>query len=254
MTSAKTTIANILGPVVTVVGIFALWKFVEAGWQIPRYLVPSPEEVYVAAIANAGALWRHTLATTQIIVAGFLVSVVVAVPLAFLIVSFRTVNRLFYPLVVILQFLPKTIVAPLLLVWLGIGFVPKSTLVMLMTFFPILLDSIAGFRNIDRRLFYITQSMGASPLQEFVYVQIPGAMPSVFAGMKTATVYAVTGAITAEFIGSNEGIGYVILQASGDLDMPLTFAGVICSALLGVAFSAAMLGCERLMMPWMEHN
>ncbi|MDR3439386.1 ABC transporter permease [Telmatospirillum sp.] len=254
MKQVWTIVLNLFGPVATVIAVLAIWKCIEQGWHIPRYLLPTPSEVYAATVANVGALWRNTAATMEIIVFGFVVSVVVAVPLAFLIVTFHFFERLCYPLIIILQFIPKTIVAPLLLVWLGIGVLPKSALVMLMTFFPILLESISGFRLIDKRIFYITQSMGASRAEEFFFVRIPGAMPSIFAGMKTATVYAVTGAITAEFIGSNEGIGYMILQASGDLDMPLTLAAVIASALLGVILSAAMLASEKLLMPWMEHR
>ncbi len=123
-----------------------------------------------------------------------------------------------------------------------------------MTFFPILIESIAGFKNIDKRLYYITNSMGASTKQSFFYIEMPAAMTHIFAGMKTAMVYAITAAIVAEYIGSNEGVGYLILIAAGGLDMPLMFVGVVAASALGIALSIAMMFLERVCLPWHDHD
>lgn len=248
------TTKTILGPVLTVVGIVLLWKLVEILWGIPRYLLPTPDEVLWAFTGNISLTMQSILATLKIILSGFIISLLVAIPCGYVIAKYAFGNFVLYPILLLVQFTPKTIMAPLLLIYLGIGFLPKSLLVFLMTFFPLLIESIAGFRNLDKRLYYITDSMGAHPLQSFFFVELPAAMTHIFAGMKTAIVYAITAAIVAEYIGSNDGVGYLILLATGNLDMPLMFVGVIAASALGVGFSVAMLLLERICLPWHEHK
>lgn len=254
MARAKTLLLELVGPVVVVAGIGALWSAADGLFQIPRFLLPSPGDVWSAAVDNAGLLASQTLATLRIILIGFFVSVVVGIPLAYCIVTSPRAERTVYPIVVALQFFPKTIIAPLLIVWFGIGVLPKSILVMLMSFFPILVDSASGFRAIDPRVYHVSASMGATPWQTFWRVQLPSALPMIATGMKTSMIYAVIAAIVAEYVGSNDGIGYLILTSSARMDLDLVFAGIIAASLLGVALSTAMALAERLLLPWMPHE
>lgn len=248
--STRASLYNIFGPVLTMVAIVVLWKGIEVGWQVPRYMLPTPDEVLSVIIRDWPLLLSNIWATLKVLLIGFVFSIAVAVPLGYVVVTFRWAQSTLYPILLLFQLIPKSIVAPLLVVWFGIGMPAKTTLVIAMTFFPILLETIAGLRNVDKRYFYLTRSMGANRGQAFFLMQLPTAMPFIFAGMKTAMVYAITAAIIAEYIGSNEGIGYLILSASGSLDMPLTFAAVIAAGLLGVILSISMVVLERFVMPW----
>ena len=250
MKTSSRYLLEALGPLVTVVLLGVLWQAADSYFGIPRFLLPAPGDVYDTIIDNAGLILRETWATTRIILLGFAISVVVGVPLGYFIVRFPRVNQTVYPVVVALQFFPKTILAPLLVVWFGIGVMPKSVLIMLMSFFPILVESIVGFRQVDPRLFHVTATMGATPRQDFWNVLVPSAVPHIVSGMKAAMIYAVIAAIVAEYVGSNEGIGHLILYASGSFDMPMVFAGILVAAVLGVVLSAAMLIAEHLVMPW----
>jgi NitT/TauT family transport system permease protein len=126
--------------------------------------------------------------------------------------------------------------------------------VFLMSFFPILVDSMSGFRAVDPRLAYITRSMGASEWQAFRCIRLPAAMPHVFAGMKIGIVKAVEGVIIAEFIASNEGLGFMIMRASSFMDMTLLFSGLIAAALVALVFNGLLLATERILMPWARHH
>ena len=126
----------------------------------------------------------------------------------------------------------------------------NALIVFLMCFFPILVDSMSGFKSVDPRLFYLSRSMGASAWQSFWSFRLPAAMPAIISGMKIGVVKAVEGVIIAEFIASNKGLGYMIMQASSFMDMSLMFAGLIAAALVALVFNGAMSLTERRLMPW----
>lgn len=177
----------------------------------------------------------------------------VAVPLALAIVSFGALERGLYPVVVFLNIMPKTVVGPIFVVWFGIGPLVSVFLVFLMCFFPVMVDAMSGFRAVDRRLFFITRSMGATPWQEFRYLRLPAAMGPIYAGMKIGIVKAIEGVIIAEFIASEAGLGYLIMRASGFMDLTLLFAALVATALVALLFNAVLTASERLLVPWARH-
>lgn len=248
--SLDKTLRAIGGPILTIIALLLLWLAVEEIWGIPRYLLPTPDEVLAAAGSNLSLVMRSILATLNIILSGFFLSILLAIPAGYFIAKTKPGRYILYPILLVVQFAPKTILAPLLLIYLGVGFLPKTALVFLMTFFPLLIESITGFRNIDERLYYITKSIGANNTQAFFLMELPEAMTHIYAGMKTAVVYAITAAIVAEYVGSNEGVGFLILFATSSLDMPLVFVGVIAASVLGVSLSVAMSFFERVFLPW----
>ncbi|PSM16799.1 ABC transporter permease [Nitratireductor sp. StC3] len=247
-------ILELAGPVIVIAAIGTLWSVANVLFDIPRFLLPSPQDVWVAMVKNVGLLLEQTWATLRVILIGFVISVMIGVPLGYAIVASPRAERTVYPIVVALQFFPKTIIAPLLIVWFGIGIFPKSILVMLMSFFPILVDSALGFRAMDSRIYLVSASMGASPRQTFWRFQFPSALPEIITGMKTSMIYAVIAVIVAEYVGSNDGIGYLILTSSARMDLDLVFAGIIAASLLGVMLSLVMGQLERVLLPWMPHE
>jgi len=155
---------------------------------------------------------------------------------------------------VFLNIMPKTVIGPILIVWFGISPLVSVFIVFLMCFFPVLVDSMSGFRAVDPRLYYITRSMGASGWQAFRHVRLPASMGSIFAGMKIGIVKAVEGVIIAEFVASNKGLGFMIMRASGFMDMTLMFSGLVAAALVALIFNGAVAALERILTPWARNR
>jgi len=247
---ARSSALRIGLPVATFIAALMMWQAFVTLLTVPSYIVPAPTVVLTRFLNSIPALWDGALVTGYEVIAGFLIAAAVSIPLAFLIASVWLVEVAFYPLIVVLQTVPKIAVAPLFIVWFGFGAMPKILLTFLLCFFPILVDSLTGFKALDRRLLYITKSMGASGVQTFRHIRMPAAMPFIFSGLKVAVVLAVTGAIVAEFVGANAGLGYLLLRASSNLDTPLIFSVLVVLSLLGLVFAYAVEAIERMIAPW----
>ena len=178
------------------------------------------------------------------IVLGFALTVVTAIPLGLVIALSLLAKQVLYPPIMLLQLVPKIAVAPLFLVWLGFGMELKVLLTTLMTFFPLLIASISGFQILDTRLLYLTRSMGASTWQTFRYLRFPAALPVIFSGLKTSATIAATAAIVAEFVGANQGLGYVLLRGTSTMDIELTFAVLVVLTLIGIIINYAVEICR----------
>lgn len=240
-------------PIVAFALVLVLWQVVVVGLDVKQYILPAPTVVLERFLGQIPTLWDAALVTGSEVLVGFLLAAVISIPLAYLVASVRLVEIALYPLIVVMQTIPKIAVAPLFIVWFGIGMLPKVLLTFLLCFFPILVDSLTGFKSLDPRVLYITKSMGASRMQTFMHVRLPSAVPYIFSGLKVAVVLAVTGAIVAEFVGANAGLGYLLLRASSNLDTPLIFAVLAVLSLMGLVFSYAVELAERVLAPW-EHK
>lgn len=249
-TRARDRISAVLFPIATFGLLLLAWQFLVRLFGVPEYILPLPTE-FLAKLVESGALiWQHTLVTASEVVLGFLFAAAIGVPLGLMIVSLKWLERSLYPLIVFFQLIPKIAVAPLFVVWFGFGPFPKILLTFMLCFFPTLVASMTGFRALDERVLYLSRSMGASGMQTFRYVRLPSALAHIFGGFKVSIVFAATGAIVAEFVGSNSGLGYLLLRATSYLDMPLIFAVLVALSAIGIVFSYAVQLLERLCMPW----
>lgn len=194
-------------PALVFVGLIAVWWLAVAFLDIPDYLLPPPQDVLPRLFAARQSLWVNGMVTVEEIILGFALSVVSAIPLGLLIALSPTAKRMLYPLLIFIQLVPKIAIAPLFVVWIGFGPTSKVMLTFLLTFFPLLLASIAGFQILDQRFLYLTRSMGATVWQTFRYLRFPSALPVIFGGLKTSATIAATAAIVAEFVGANKGLG-----------------------------------------------
>ena len=237
-------------PVWVFIALIAAWWAAVAIVKVPAFLLPPPEDVLPRIWESRVSLLDHASVTMQEIVLGFGLSVVTAIPLGLLIALSPTAKRMLYPLLVFIQLVPKIAVAPLFVVWLGFGLTSKVMLKLLLTFFPLLLASMAGFQILDQRLLYLTRSMGATTWQTFRYLRFPAALPVIFGGLKTSATIAATAAIVAEFVGSNKGLGYVLLQGTANLDTTLVFAVLFLLTIIGLALNTVVEVVEYLMTPW----
>ena len=245
-----TKILNFSLPGLVFVALIALWGGAVHFYEVPAYLLPPPGSVLPRIWEARQSLFNHSLVTLQEILLGFGLSIVTAIPIGLLIALSPLAKRLLYPLLVFIQLVPKIAIAPLFVVWIGFGIGSKVLLTLLLTFFPLLLASIAGFQILDQRLLYLTRSMGASFWQTFRYLRFPAALPVIFGGLKTSATIAATAAIVAEFVGANKGLGYQLLQATGTMDTTLVFGILFILTIIGLALNGVVEIVEILMTPW----
>ena len=230
--------------------IFVMWDLAIRVFRIAPYLLPPPLTVLETIVQNWSTLGVHTLWTTGTILAGFVSAAVVAIPLAMLIVMSPVLGKLLYPPIVATQAIPKIALAPLFIVWFGFGMMPKVTVAFLIAFFPIMIDTIVGLRSIDPGMVQLARSMGAPPRRIFLKLRLPNALPMIFSGLKVASALAVVGALTGEFVGSDRGLGYVLVQASGNLNTALLFSALVILSIVAMAFFYAVELVERILIPW----
>lgn len=239
------------GPAVLVTAFFCgAWQAAVELLHTPIYLVPPFSSVVAAMFTQAPTLLPQSWVTVKEVLIGFVVSVVIGIPLAVVIVSFRSLERAIYPLLISSQVVPKIALAPLFIVWFGLGLLPKVIMVFLISFFPVVIATVVGLRSVEIEKLYLARSMGASKLQTLVRFRLPHALPSMFGGIKLAATFAVIGAIVGEFVGSSAGLGYVIQNADANLDTVTLFAGIGYLTVIGVLMFLAVDVAERLMLPW----
>jgi NitT/TauT family transport system permease protein len=229
--------------------LFLIWELaVQSG--IKEYILPSP----ISVARGFAEHWRTLLAnawdTTLEILAGYALAVVVSIPLALLIAFSRLFEETIYPVVVFLQIVPKIAVAPLFIIWFGFGFLPKLLLVFLLSFFPIVVSSIAGFKSINPEVVDFVRTTGANGLRTFFKVRLPHALPEIFTGLKVGAALSATAAVVAEFVASDRGLGYLLLQYNGDLNTRMVFAAIILLSAIGVAIYYIAELLERILIPW----
>jgi NitT/TauT family transport system permease protein len=220
--------------VLTLAGVLLVWEAAADIGKIPIYVLPAPSDIWISIIKNFDPLLHHSWVTLLETLAGFGLSVAIGVPLALLIVYSRIFDRVLYPILVASQAVPKVALAPILLVALGYGIMPKIIVGFLIAFFPVVVTTVTGLAAVDRDTLNLMHSMGASKIDVFVKVRIPHAVPSMIAGFKVAIALAVVGAVVGEFVGSRSGLGYYMLLATGNFDTPLVFACVLFLTLMGI--------------------
>jgi NitT/TauT family transport system permease protein len=214
--------------------IVVAWDAAVVFFQIPSYLIPRPWAVATLLVQDYQYLLKHSWVTLIEILIGFIGAIVVAIPLAVLIVYSPLIERLILPLLVASQSVPKVAIAPLLIFWAGIGLLPKALVALLIAFFPIVVDTVIGLRSVEIEMLHLAKSMGASDAKTFWKVRLPSALPYVFAGLKVGVTLAVVGAIVAEFIQADAGLGYALLQASASMNTAMSFAVILVLSAMGI--------------------
>ena len=195
-------------------------------------------------------LISNTLITLNEILLGFAMAIVLGILLGIAIAYSKLLSRMIYPILVFTQAVPKVAIAPVFLIWFGYGIMPKILLTFLIAFFPIVVETAAGLMMIEPELIDLARSLKASGTQIFVKIRFPNALPHLFSGLKIAAPLAVVGAIVAEFVGTNDGLGYIILLAEAHVDTALVLAAALILAVLGIALFAAVIIIGRIVMPW----
>lgn len=226
--------------------LILIWYLVVAYGHVPKFIVPSP----IATAASLGGTNYHwidnTLVTASEIFGGYFLAVVIGVAFAIAFSWSRTAEEAAMPVLVTFNMIPKVALGPLFIVWFSYGIMPNTIMAFAISFFPILLNTARGFREVEPELLELVRSLHSSKWQTFIKIQLPSALPYIFSGMKVGAILAVAGAIVGEFLGSARGLGYLMLQVQVTLDTPAMFMAVILITLLGVILYGAVLGLERL--------
>jgi len=224
--------------------ILAWYLFVKLG-NVPKFVMPSPAATLDALLQPNYGWWTNVLVTGTEIFAGYFLALVVGVGLALVFTWSKALESFFMPLLVSLNMIPKVALGPLIIVWFKYGILPNSIMAFSICVFPILLTTARGLRETEPDLLDLVRSLKGSRWQLFTKVQLPGALPYIFAGMKVAAILAVAGAIVGEFLGSDKGLGYLMLQVQVTLDTPAMFMAVILITLIGMVLYGIVLGLER---------
>ncbi len=224
--------------------LLAWYLFVKFG-NVPKYVMPSPEATFAALTDGNYNWWGNVLVTGTEIFVGYFLALAVGVGLALVFTWSKPLEQFFLPLLVSLNMIPKVALGPLIIVWFKYGVFPNSMMAFSICVFPILLTTARGLREIEPDLLDLVRALKGSRWQLFTKIQLPGALPYIFSGMKVAAILAVAGAIVGEFLGSDKGLGYLMLQVQVTLDTPAMFMAVILITLIGVVLYGFVMAMER---------
>jgi ABC-type nitrate/sulfonate/bicarbonate transport system permease component len=239
-----------LPPLLLLAALVATWQiYVDVKNVRPTFL-PSPSRVVREGWRFRDIIWGHTKVTMKETAAGFTVSVLIATAFAVAMDFSAAVRRALYPLLVASQTIPIVVLAPLMIIWFGFDLKPKIILVVLITFFPVTVGWVDGFRGAEGDAMNLLRSMGASRWKVFRYVRFPTALPSFFSGLRIAITYAVVGAIFAEYAGAKKGLGIYMQLSKNSFRIDLLLAAVVVTALISVALFALVSLIQWLTIPW----
>lgn len=230
--------------------IILLWELLSRLFSIPSWILPAPSEILSTAITWAPELLSNSLVTLSKSVVGFALGLALSLPLA-VIIAFTTIaRRVLYPILLGLQSVPKIALAPLVILWLGVGQWPKIVIVILVCFFSILVNVVAGFEAVPKSMLDLMHSLRASEIVTFRRLRVPIAMPYLFTGCKIAISFAVVGAVIGEFVAAQEGLGYMILMSTAQAKTPLAFACLVALTIISVVLFYAIELLEKRFITW----
>ena len=229
------------------IALLVAWYLFVALGNVPKFVMPSPQATLDALLQPNYNWWTNIVVTSTEIFGGYFLALVVGVLLALLFTWSKWLEAFFMPLLVSLNMIPKVALGPLIIVWFKYGVFPNAMMAFSICVFPILLTTVRGLREIEPELLDLVRSLKGSRWQLFTKIQLPGALPYIFSGMKVGAILAVAGAIVGEFLGSDKGLGYLMLQVQVTLDTPAMFMAVIMITLIGMLLYGLVLGLERLL-------
>jgi NitT/TauT family transport system permease protein len=234
--------------ILAVVGLLVFWQAAVMLLAVPSWLLPSPSTIWLEFIRQSHLLGKHIAATGTGAVGGLVIGTASGIVLAILMVHSRILERVLMPLLVIDQSIPKLALAPIFVIWFGTGMMTRMVIAMVISFFPMVVNAIRGMTTVDARVNDLMTTISASRWQILTKVRLPNAVPYLFAGVKVAIPLSIIGAVVAEFMQSDSGLGYVVLVAVGNVNTPMVFVAVLLMALLSLTVFAAVSIAEWLTM------
>jgi len=230
-------------------GVIGLWEVLVRVLQVPKFILPAPSAI-LATLGSSNYDWLgNSWVTAMEIGGGYILATVLGIGFALVFSWSRILSLLLFPLLVTMNMIPKVALGPLVIVWLSYGVQTNILITFSLCFFPILLTAVRGLREVEPDLLDLVKSLRGSRWQMFTYIQLPGALPYIFSGMKVAAILAVAGAVVGEFIASDSGLGYLMIQVQASLDTPAMFMAVTLITLIGILLYLIVLMLEYFVVP-----
>ena len=223
----------------------AVWQLVVYYSGVPEYILPSPVRIASTMIGSRRLLLDHGLFSLIAIVCGFMAAALTGFTAAVLIAYSRRIEELSEPFIIVSQVVPKVALAPLFLLWFGYGLGPKVVIAASIAFFPVLVNTILGLKSVEREVVELMDSIAASKRQIFWMVRLPNSLPYIFPSLKVAALLSVVGAMVGEFVGSDKGLGYLMVLANTNIETDLLFAAIVAVTLIGLLLYAGIGMAER---------
>jgi len=230
--------------------VFLLWEGLVRLFHVPVWLVPAPSQIFDVIADKNSVMLFHTLVTLEETLLGFVLALGVGIVCAIGIVHFPLLRDTLYPTLIMFNSFPKIAIAPLFVVWIGVGIESKIANAFLTALFPIVLNTILGLTDMDPELLELVRSMSRSRWVLFWKIRLPHSLPYLFAGCKIAIPLAVIGAIVGEFISGRSGLGYLVLSANNYFNTPMAFTALLYLVLMSLALYAMVILAEKLSLPW----
>ena len=239
------------GPaIITLVGLIVAWEVLCRALNVPKWLLPTPVQIAQETWEIRAVLPLHFLATLWSILGGFFLAIAVSIPIAILVVYSPFLRRVIFPILLMLQSVPKVALAPLLLLWIGYGMQSNMIVAATVAFFPIVINTATGLESVSAELIELTRSFDSSAWRVFWRVRLPWAMPYIFSSFKVAITLSVIGAVVAEFVGADKGLGYLIISSAGAMKTSVMFGVLVILSLTGITCFYIVAWAERWLCPW----
>ncbi len=238
-------------PMLCFLSVLPIWQLCAQVFNIPNYILPSPLDIYQAFQGVEMTRWlEHIGATLKVAILGFLIAMAISLPLAICMVRFQMLKRILLPILVVIQSTPVVAVAPLIIVILGTDDAPRLAITCLITFFPLVVSATTGLMETPTSLIELGQSLSHSRLKEFWYIRLPYAVPHIFSGMKVAITLAIIGAVVAEFVAAEQGLGYFVQFSTSYFNIPQAFAALFILSALSLALFKCVNAIQYLFFRW----
>jgi len=241
-------------PIISLLSVIVIWDIAVRIFKFPVFILPPPYDVIVAIFKFFNVISSNMLTTLYETLTGYGLSIVLGLPLGILIVYSKFSKDYIMPLLVITNSIPKSALAPLFLLWAGYGPMSKILISFLMAFFPIVLNTAVGLYRIDENKINLVKCLNGTPLQIFMKVRLPNALPSIFAGLKLSITLALIGAVVGEFVGGSRGIGVLILSAATEIKTAIVFACIIVISIVGIILFYGVELAQKIIIPWYKEH
>ncbi|MFD2445457.1 ABC transporter permease [Bacillus sp. CGMCC 1.16607] len=238
-------------PLLVLVLFFIIWECISRYSQIPKWLLPSPSIIFTEAITNYSLFLPDALATSWLSFVGLIIGSSFGILLAIILHLIPSVKKMFYPFLILSQNIPIIVLAPLLVIWFGFGYLPKMIILTLICFFPVTIASLDGFKNVPNDLMHYMRMSGATTWQIFTKIEFPNALPPIFSGLKISATYSVMGAVISEWLGSEKGIGVYMTLSSSSFRTDRVFLAIFIIIILSLTFYLIIELIEKRMIKWM---
>ena len=247
-------IENKLIPIFFQLIIIFVWQISIDRFEIPQYILPSPKDIICTLINVLPSITKHIYATLNEALIGFIISILVALILAILMDNVKIIKKCIYPILVVSQTIPIIALAPLFVIWFGFGIMPKIIVVVLVCFFPIVINLIDGLESVDTDMINLLKTMGASKIQIFTLVKLPASTVNFFSGLRIAATYSIMGAVIGEWLGGDRGLGVYMIRAKNSYALDKVFAVIIIIVILSMGLFGLLYLLQYLFTPWSRNK